>query len=770
MAGSPIDTMKDDQDLWGEFTMGSPGVNDLFADFEAGFDNLVAQHAAVAEQQPASVSPRKLRRSSQRMPSADMSLVLPDTPLQWPAHASQAPALTMPRYPSPPAPSMAPTPSQARAPPAPTMPRYPSPPAPSQAPAPPAPTMPRYPSPAPQGSLGQRQRQRPTGPTMPTYVPPYAPPAAQSLGDLYAAQAGSYLAGNTYMNLPGNSNFAGNPYQNLPVNSYMNLPGNGYLPDLGMPRPPSAASMLPPSLGGPMPYLPPPPSAKPSRSPRRRRTSSLKTTIAHTRKSKFRADNDPSRLYARFPTQPNWGPTKGRAKAPIFQYYKGGPELYPNRRYSKEELWTFFSGAGRPASRKGMTLWIQSTPSQVNYRYQASSASSKCRYRDCPIPQGTILKGFFRVALDEFADLTTEGAADPFQNAGFLHLYCFEELFDLGLLLHTAHAFYGFKVAADARNHRFEDRNPMSITHHHKDLGAIFTQWKQSHQQRACGIWNTARDPDSGGRQAPPAARPKSTLWYALTRGQLSLEPRNRRVRDKRGGANLERHRGDLRIFLAIKQQMKANANAGDSDDDDSQADDKHHHRPAASTTVPVRLSWSTSSQSSTRSPSPPPAPKRKRKRPAAPDPIVTNLDSPDFEPDASWYVPPPLPPPPPQQVSPQDEIHRLYAHPSAARTTRKRSREAALAIVNAVATTPRTFTRRQTAEIGGLLARQPAHVQEAVMAAVTPVMPGFLGWDGEDELEERVGRLAKRQRREVCGFVARKEAGADWRRVQSEL
>lgn len=757
MPASPNNAMPADQDLWGDFTIDSPGVNDLFADFEANFDNLAAQHAAVADGQPASVSPRKLRRSSQRMPPADMSLVLPDTPLQWPAQASQAPA-----------------------PAALTMPRYPSPPAPSQAPAPPAPTMPRYPSPAPQGNLGHGRGQAPTGLARPTYVPPYAPPAVQdTLGDLYAAQAASYLpgnlnlAGNTYLNLPGNSNLAGNPYQNLAVSSYRNLAGNAYFPDLGRPPPPPGASMLPPSLGGPLPYLPPPPSARPSPSPKRRRTSSLKTTIAHTRKSKFRADNDPSRLYARFPTQPNWGPTKGRAKAPIFQYYKGGPELYPNRRYSKEELWTFFSGAGRPASRKGMTLWIQSTPSQVNYRYQASSASSKCRYRDCPIPQGTILKGFFRVALDEFADLTTEGAADPFLNAGFLHLYCFEELFDLGLLLHTAHAFYGFKVAADARNHRFEDRNPMSITHHHKDLGAIFTQWKQSHQQRACGIWPTARDPDNGGRQAPPAAHPKSTLWYALTRAQLSLEPRNRRMRDKRGGANLERHRGDLRIFLAIKQQMKADANAGGGDsDDDGDQDDDNHRRPAAAgsrsatATAPVRLRWSTSSQSSTRSPSPPPAPKRKRKRPA-PDPIVTNLASPDFQPDASWYVPAP---PPPQQVSPQDEIHRLYAHPSAARTTRKRSREAAQAIVNAVATTPRTFTRRQTAEIEGLLARQPAHVQEAVMAAVTPVRPGFLGWEEEDQLEERVGRLAKRQRREVSGFVAKREGGADWRRVQSEL
>jgi len=510
-----------------------------------------------------------------------------------------------------------------------------------------------------------------------------------------------------------------------------------------------------------MPRLPPPPPARLSQSPRTRRSPSLKTAITHARKAKFHADNDPSTLYARFPVQPTWGPTKGRAKAPIFQYYRGGPELYPNRRYSKEELWTFFAGTGRPALRQGMTLWIQSTPSQVNYRYQASSASSKCRYRDCPVPQGTILKGFFRVALDEFADLTTEGAADPFHNAGYLHLYCFEELFDLGLLLHTAHAFYGFRVAADARNHRFEDRNPMAITHHHKDLGAIFSHWKQSHQPRACAIWPTAHDPDSGGRQPRPAAHAKSTLWYALTRAQLSLEPKNRRLRDQRGGANLERHRGDLRIFLAIKSKMKADSRAakgGDVDDDD----DDDAPVPGSSAIDPIRLSWSTSSHSSARSPSPPPAPKRKRKRPAPrPDPINTELASANFVPDPSWYVPAPAQ----QQISPQDEVRRLYAHPGAARTTRKRSREAAQAIVNAVATTPR-ITRRQTAEIEGLLAQQPVHVQEAVVAAVTPVRPGFLGWD--DELEERVGRLPKRQRREVSGFVAKRENGGDWRRIQS--
>ncbi|KAK0738625.1 hypothetical protein B0T18DRAFT_394876 [Schizothecium vesticola] len=665
----------EDEDLWGDFIVDNQGATDLF-DFEANYPNLVTQNEALAEEQSASVSPRNLRRTSKRVPTADMSLALSDTQPQWPAQASQAPGhtgLTMPRL------------------------------------------------------------------IMPSYAPP---PVQGSLGHSHVATANSYLPNNSY------------------------LPGNEYLPDLGMsalgmPPPPSGGPMLPPSLGGPMPRLPPPPPARPSQSPRTWRSPSLRTAITHARKTKFCADNDPSTLYARFPAQPTWGPTKGRAKAPLFQYYKGGPELYPNQRYSKEELWTFFAGAGRPASRQGMTLWIQSTPSQVNYRYQASSASSKCRYRDCPIPKGTILKGFFRVALDEFADLTTEGAADPFHNAGYLHLYCFEELFDLGLLLHTAHAFYGFRVAADARNHRFEDRNPMAITHHHKDLGAIFSHWKQSHQPRACAIWPTARDPDNGGRQPRLAVHAKSTLWYALTRAQLSLEPKNRRLRDQRGGANLERHRGDLRIFLAIKSKMKADSRAANGRDDDDD-DDNDAPVPGSSAADPLRLSWSTSSHSTARSPSPPPAPKRKRKRPAPrPDPINTELASADFEPDPSWYVPAP----PHQHISPQDEVRRLYAHPGAARMTRKRSREAAQAIFNAVATTPR-ITRRQTAEIEGLLAQQPVHVQEQVLAAVTPVLPGFLGWD--DELEERVGRLAKRQRREVSGFVAKRENGGDWRRIQS--
>ncbi|KAK1831680.1 hypothetical protein QBC39DRAFT_433799 [Podospora conica] len=720
MPGSPSDLMED-QDLWGDNF--DPNLDPTLYQFDgtefdgtnfdgtnfddgnfdqANFEDFMAQQL-VSPTKPSPVSPRAGRRSSQRLQATDtttaggLTLPLPAPQPQWTAQAPQAP-----------------------------------------------------------------------GPTEPTTSGNMQPPvqAQGDLGHSHGATANSYLPGNSSllnfgMSVPGVSPLPPWPMPALPMGGPMptfpmgggmpTLPMGGHMPPLPMGGPRESLPMgepMPPRLLGTS--MPPPPSAEPSLSPSRR-SPTLKS-ITHARKTKNRPDNDPSALYARLPPQPKWGPTKGRTKAPLFDYYKGGPELYPSKRFSKEELWTFFIGAGRPVPRQGMTIWIQSTPSQVNDRYQAQSASSKCRYKDCPVPKGTILKGFYRVAMDEFADLTTEGAADPFHNAGYLHLYCFEQIFDLGLLLHTAHAFYGFKVAADVRNHRYEDRNPMAITHHHKDLGAIFSQWKQSHQERACAIWPTARDPDSGGRQPRANVHRRANLWYALTRAQLSLEVKNRRpLREKRGGANLERHRGDLTIFLGIKQDMKAKARAGAADDSD---DDAEEQGPAP------RLSWSTSAHSTSDTPSPPPAANQhKRKRPVPiPQPINTELAS-EFNPDSSWLIQRQQ-----HQLSPQDEIRRLSEAPGRI-TTRKRSREAAAAIVQAVATTPH-ITRQQTAEISGLLAQQPRHVQEQIIVAVTPVRPEFLLFD--DELEERVGRLAKRQRREVSGFVAKREMGGDSRRVHS--
>ncbi|QPC74302.1 hypothetical protein HYE68_005054 [Fusarium pseudograminearum] len=73
-------------------------------------------------------------------------------------------------------------------------------------------------------------------------------------------------------------------------------------------------------------------------------------------------------------------------------------------------------------------IWLQNTPSKCKGRH--IDADVKCRYSECPAKNGTILHGWHRVAFDEFPEMTSEGAKDPFKMAGVMHLWCFEQCID----------------------------------------------------------------------------------------------------------------------------------------------------------------------------------------------------------------------------------------------------------------------------------------------------------------------------------------------------
>ena len=484
------------------------------------------------------------------------------------------------------------------------------------------------------------------------------------------------------------------------------------------------------------------------------RTAKDGRRINHNRRLKHDPGNDPSAIYSRLPPIAGWGGLDAKTNKHLFEYYKGGPELYPYRKYSRADLVNFLLNRERvktpsevrPPERK-LTLWIQNTPAQVNDRYQANASSSKCRWEGCPAPGGTILKGFLRIAFDEHPDKTASGEADPFHNAGYIHLYCFEELFDLGFLVHYSEVLFGFSILPDTRHFPHETRNPMALTRDHEDLIEAFIQWKNLEYSRATEIARFVQDRQIdkkldntklmeakkvriGEQRQPP-------LWSVLTNKHLSLEVKGRReTRERRGGANIDKHRGDLRSYLELKYGMKKRRREEESDDDEVEEfiPDQHQHPPP-------QPGASASRSHGDKQPPPPPTAEEQEE---------------EFIIDQTWMN---------AQQPPQERLHQLHSHVQDGPMTRKRSR-ATERCINHVLTSPQHLTRRSRQEIQELLEREPQHIRDRVLAGA-PEYAGPLLYD--DHLEERVGRLGKRQRRDVSEYTGRRESLRDPRKLHSE-
>ncbi|KAK4448631.1 hypothetical protein QBC34DRAFT_426376 [Podospora aff. communis PSN243] len=320
---------------------------------------------------------------------------------------------------------------------------------------------------------------------------------------------------------------------------------------------------------------PPPPSPPP---PPAGRGKGTKKKISNNRKLKNDLTNRPERFYQKLDKIEAWGPKLTEGGNPIFEYWKESPELWSERTYTRDQLLQFFTGATREPRRAGkLTIWIQNTPAQSNERY-VSPASGKCRWVGCPARPRTILKGFWRVAFDENSKLTTKGIADPFHNAGYMHLYCFEEIFDLGFLVHWSDLIWGFQVRPDVRALPRESENRMALTRDHRELLEVYEHWKTDQAKRVFPKAKKVEATQQEGKswrvlKSAREREEKDYLWRRLTDAHLALEASGRAAtRNRRGGANIGVHRGDLRKYLGLRGEMKRSQDEED-DDEDSDGD-----------------------------------------------------------------------------------------------------------------------------------------------------------------------------------------------------
>lgn len=270
----------------------------------------------------------------------------------------------------------------------------------------------------------------------------------------------------------------------------------------------------------------------------------------------------PCKYKAAPPSQP-WG-VGNKQRKHMFQYSKEGVELHMDLILEPAELLSFMSGPS--PNRLNLTLWIQNAPFQANHRYHHGSASSKCRYARCPDKRRSILKGFWRVAFDERAsDVRGEGtpdAEDPYINAGYMHLYCFEQAFDLALLMRQSEVTGQFRIAPDTRNfpHEVGHKNRMSLVRDSRSMLDTFDEWREE-QNRALDRLAQLRPEITEAAYGTPKLRRRrreDRLWFQLTKRHLELEDKGRqKARNARGGADIAKHMGDLERYLDLKEEAE---------------------------------------------------------------------------------------------------------------------------------------------------------------------------------------------------------------------
>lgn len=252
---------------------------------------------------------------------------------------------------------------------------------------------------------------------------------------------------------------------------------------------------------------------------------------------------DPSKFYDPLDSAPEaWGTSTRRPNEPIFSYTIDG-ELEPGQKFSSEQILHYILHNPRT-----LFLWVQCVPAHSKLRYPVAGVSDRCRFEDCTDPNRTINKGHFRVAFDELS--TKHEKQNPYQNAGYVHLFCLEKYLDFAGLCRTAN------VQPDTRFLR-EDRatpppknkkntNRMSINRDHPEMEQVvrnyIAEWRSSD-------WSNPMEADWHSL----------TLNYALTACHLEKQNRSPKVnRQKRGSGNsIENHMNDLDVWWAYRQNNR---------------------------------------------------------------------------------------------------------------------------------------------------------------------------------------------------------------------
>ncbi len=311
-------------------------------------------------------------------------------------------------------------------------------------------------------------------------------------------------------------------------------------------------------------------------------TDSEDDTVANVQKGKLRARFDPNHPHVRQSKVIEYKNSRGTdleeyraedhydrlpetpASWDCFEYTSKG-ELESDRRYTIEEMQRYLfnhplhynSQGSRDFENSKLQLRLQRVPADSGRRY-ADSVSSICRFADCQRrPDNDMRIGHYRVAFDEQSH--KQLASDPFENAGYVHLYCLEKLMNFPQIAHSL-------------NIRIEDRHlPCEIKGVNKMAMENNTVYGVAYDfLKACKKLTFSDQYRDYPYQlsGPNFGRDHSgTLTAALGNAKLAAEPESkRRKRLERANkskelgrlsCNMEEHLGNLVIVCEFDKRKK---------------------------------------------------------------------------------------------------------------------------------------------------------------------------------------------------------------------
>ncbi|KAK8055820.1 hypothetical protein PG993_001047 [Apiospora rasikravindrae] len=285
-----------------------------------------------------------------------------------------------------------------------------------------------------------------------------------------------------------------------------------------------------------------------------------------------------------------WGPIQKSGK-PLFSYNQYG-EVAKGKAFDLKEMrWYLYDnkserqlqGKGwtdrkpvpgevrrKHVRRSGLTLWIGWTPAQANDRYP-SSDSNKCKLRDCAFHSRTIKTGDPRVIFDERCNERGD-SINPYYNAAYCHLYCFEKYFNLVQLAHI------LDVRLDDRHFDKEEQN-LSVLK--ADEYEACRRWFQDKWPGYCKWYKEAYQPakdrrDAARKSSPSAELPAQAVeefrqWsHSLTSRMMEkslvleskgkAKQRERRRAVKPDSCDRDVHKGDLDFAQAARNKKPVEA------------------------------------------------------------------------------------------------------------------------------------------------------------------------------------------------------------------
>ncbi|KAL6909073.1 hypothetical protein GGI43DRAFT_429729 [Trichoderma evansii] len=302
--------------------------------------------------------------------------------------------------------------------------------------------------------------------------------------------------------------------------------------------------------------------------------------VSMDRAAKQRKDPkcDPYLLYPPPKTRDAWGSKTWNGQH-LFTYTPKGQWLR-DRCFNNEQLREYVDNCP-----KGTVFRVQQAPTQCNHRLDQEDRI--CRWANCPVGNRTITAGWLRVAFDEFPVETSGGTRDPLKCAGSMHLWCFEQVFDL------MEFDLDERLKAEIRQFPFEDRNVTTLEKL-TDVGIVRAAYIPWFEKRKAFF-------NMHGK-LPVSRKYEDTLSYTLNkhhlkhqtaarqRARLTRNNNNKRRENKEPNRTIDIHMGNLKTYVALTNKSKkarkvkrlqemrededvANPPAGDMDSSDTSSE-----------------------------------------------------------------------------------------------------------------------------------------------------------------------------------------------------